>query len=83
MARPLASGRLLVAGRHADARQSPWIAVKTERFPGPHPLCRCPETTFSGGPTAAQTEECRRASSGITHPIVTLEDIQSLMKGNG
>lgn len=40
-----------------------------------HPLCRCPETTFSGGPGAAEVEACREASGGITHPILTSEDI--------
>jgi hypothetical protein len=42
---------------------------------GRHPLCHCHETTFSGGPSAAEVEACRERSGGITHPVLTSEDI--------
>lgn len=44
---------------------------------GRHPLCRCPETTFSSAPSAAEIEACREASRGITHMMMTAEDVEA------
>lgn len=52
--------------------------MRTEEFAGGrHSLCRCPETTFSGGPSAAEVEACREASGGITHALLTAEDVEA------
>lgn len=51
--------------------------MRTEEFAGGrHSLCRCSETTFSGGPSAAEVEACREASGGITHALLTAEDVE-------
>lgn len=51
----------------------------TEFADGRHPLCRCPETTFSGGPSAAEVEVCREASGGITHKLIGRLEMDSIM----
>lgn len=49
----------------------------SEPISGRHPLCECPEVTFSSAPTAAETEACRARSGGITHAIITAEDVEA------
>lgn len=50
----------------------------TERFATGHPLCGCPELTFTGGPNLEQIEACRERSHGITHRVVSLDDLRDL-----
>lgn len=51
------------------------VPVKPGERSGGHTLCICPETTFSGGPSAAEVEACRVASGGITHRMIEAIDL--------
>jgi hypothetical protein len=45
-------------------------------LPGPHPLCTCPEATFTFHPDRAA---CRARAYPIDpHPVLEIEDIRAL-----
>lgn len=46
----------------------------TDRFPGRHPLCNCPEPTFQPGQPAPDYDACRAQSGGITHKLLDPRD---------
>jgi hypothetical protein len=51
-----------------------------ERFPSRHPLCECPALTFTNGEeVSAANAACREASGGLTHQIVSKEELEAFM----
>lgn len=46
-----------------------------ERWPQAHPMCTCPEMTFSG--SAPDRAECRRKAYPVDpHPVVSADDLR-------
>lgn len=56
--------------------------MKAERFPGRHPMCNCPELTWTNGAEVSRANaDCRERSNGLTHRVLTAEELEEIVYG--